>query len=217
MANPASSDNVYETDLERNPANHVALSPLSFIRRAASVYPGHPALIHGERRYTWRETYERTRRLASALAKRGIGAGDTVSVLAPNTPPVYEASFGVPMTGAVLNTINTRLDAATITFILEHAESKAFITDKSFSTESKRALESVKQRPLVIDIEDDLDESGELFGDLTYEDLLAEGDTQFEWSLPDDEWQAISLNYTSGTTGTRRGWSTIIAARISTR
>ena len=205
MANPNSSDNIYETDLERNPANDVALSPLSFIRRAASVYPEHPAVIHGERRYNWRETYGRTRRLASALSKRGIGAGDTVSVLSPNTPAIYEASFGVPMAGAVLNTINTRLDATTIRFILEHAEAKAFITDKTLSVETKKALASIPHPPLVIDIEDALDEGGELIGDLTYEALLAEGDPEFEWSLPADEWQAISLNYTSGTTGNPKG------------
>ena len=205
MAKTTNTDNVYEKDLNRNLANNVPLSPLSFIRRAASVHPNHPAVIDGERRYTWRETYERTRRLASALGKRGIKAHETVAVLAPNTPAIYEASFGVPMAGAVLNTINTRLDAATIAFILEHGEAKALITDKSLSAVAKTALATLQEPPLVVDIDDELETTGELIGDVTYEALLAEGDPGFEWALPDDEWNAISLNYTSGTTGNPKG------------
>ena len=204
MANPADSDNIYSTGLEPNQANSVALSPLSFIRRTASVYPDHPALIHGARRYSWSETYARTRRLASALKRRGVGPGDTVSVLAPNTPAIYEASFGVPMSGAVLNAINTRLDAATVGFIVEHAEAKVLITDKALSSTAKAALDTLEQRPLVVDY-DDVEDEGELIGDITYESLLAEGDPDFEWTLPDDEWRAISLNYTSGTTGNPKG------------
>ena len=205
MATTNHSDNVYEKDLDRNPANDTPLSPLSFIRRAASVHPNHPAVIHGHHLYTWRETYERTRRLASALSKRGIKAQDTVAVLAPNTPAIYEASFGVPMAGAVLNTINTRLDAATIAFILEHGEAKALITDKSLSVVAKTALATLKEPALVIDIDDDLETSGELIGDITYEALLDEGDPDFDWIPPNNEWDAISLNYTSGTTGNPKG------------
>ena len=205
MINAKTQDNVYEKDLDRNPANDTPLSPLSFIRRAASVHPNHPAVIHGHHSYTWRETYERTRRLASALGKRGIKAHDTVAVLAPNTPAIYEASFGVPMAGAVLNTINTRLDAATIAFILEHGEAKALITDKSLSVVAKTALATLKEPPLVIDIDDDLETSGELIGDITYAALLDEGDPDFDWIPPNNEWDAISLNYTSGTTGYPKG------------
>ena len=205
MDKTADSNNVYSTGLDPNPANNVALSPLSFIRRAASVYPEHIALIHGPHRCTWAETYARTRRLASALNKRGVKPGDTVAVLAPNSPVIYEASFGVPMCGAVLNAINTRLDGATIAFILAHGEAKVLITDKTLSAVAKAALDKLEQRPLVIDFEDDQELGGELIGDLTYEALLAEGDPYFEWTLPDDEWQAITLNYTSGTTGNPKG------------
>ena len=192
MDKTADSYNIYSMHLAQNPANSVALSPLSFIQRAASVYPNKTALIHGAHRYTWAETYQRTRRLASALAKRGIKTGDTVSVLSPNTPAIYEASFGVPMVGAVLNTINTRLDPATVAFILNHAQARVLITDTALCATVREALNTVQRRPLVVDFNDDQEDNGELIGDITYEALLAEGDADFEWSLPQDEWQAIS-------------------------
>ena len=199
-------------ELGRNRANYAALSPLGFLTRAAEVYPDHPALIHGELRQSWAETYARCRRLASALIARGIGPGDTVAVMAPNTPPMFEAHYGVPMAGAVLNALNVRLDAATIGFILSHGEAKALITDTAFSDIVKAALAEIGRDILVIDIDDPLavDEiavggGGERLGVLDYEALLAEGDPEFAWSPPADEWQAISLNYTSGTTGNPKG------------
>jgi fatty-acyl-CoA synthase len=197
--------NPYEMELDRNPANHVPLSPLSFLQRTASVYPERTAVIHGPVRRTWRETYERCRRLASALARRGIGLGDTVSVMAPNVPEAMEAHFGIPMVGAVLNALNVRLDAATIAFILQHGECKVLITDREFSATITEALRMLPKRPLVIDIDDPLAAGGERIGELTYEEFLAEGDPGFEWRLPADEWQAIALNYTSGTTGNPKG------------
>ncbi|MEQ8665788.1 MAG: acyl-CoA synthetase [Rhodospirillales bacterium] len=200
----------YEENLPQNPANHVPLSPLSFIRRSADIFPDRPALIYGHRSYTWAETYERTVRLASALNKRGIGRGDTVAVLAANTPELFEALFGVPMSGAVVNTINTRLDADTIAYILEHGEARVFITDTQFSPTVRDALARTANKDvLVIDIVDDQallkDGEGERLGAATYEDLIAEGDVDFAWSLPDDEWQALALNYTSGTSGRPKG------------
>ena len=200
------SGSPYETDLDPNAANYTPLSPLTFIERAAAVYPGHPAVIHGKRRYTWAQTYERCRRLASALVKAGIKPGDTVAVVASNTPEIYEATFGIPMMGAVINTINTRLDAETIGFILGHAEAKALITDLEFSTAVKGALEANGRDILVIDIDDsEANTGGEALGSLDYEAFIAGGDPDFDWSLPDDEWSAISLNYTSGTTGNPKG------------
>jgi fatty-acyl-CoA synthase len=162
-------------------------------------------VIHGDTRYTWAQTYARCRRLASALARRGIGKSDTVSIIAPNVPAIYEASFAVPMLGAVLNTINTRLDARTIAFILQHAEAKVLITDREFSSTVAAALGELHRPPLVIDIDDPMAPPGELLGERSYEDFLAEGDPAFQWQLPDDEWRAISLNYTSGTTGDPKG------------
>ncbi len=198
--------NPYEQHLDKNGANFVPLSPLSFIARSAEVYPDKVALIHGELRQTWRETYERCRRLASALARRGIGLGDTVAILAPNTPAMYEAHFGVPMVGAVLNTINIRLDAATIAFILGHGEAKVLLVDREFAAVAAEALRQSTSRPLVVDIDDALyDGPNDRIGTLEYGSLLAEGDPQFEWKLPADEWQAIALNYTSGTTGNPKG------------
>ena len=198
--------NQYDTDLDRNPANFAALTPLTFIERAASVYPDRAAVIHGARRYTWRETYARCRRLASALAGRGIGVGDTVAVMAANTPEIYECHFGVPMLGAVLNTLNTRLDADAIAFMLNHGEAKVLITDREFSATVARALQQVTQRPLVIDIDDkEYDGPGELLGEMVYEALLRQGDPDYAWQPPADEWNAISLNYTSGTTGNPKG------------
>ncbi len=197
--------NPYDTDLDKTGANFMPLSPLTFIRRAAAVYPNRAAVVHGDWRITWSEAYGRARRLASALQRRGIGKNDTVAVMAPNVPAIYDAHYGVPMAGAVLNTMNVRLDADTIAFTLDHGEAKVLITDREFSPTIKAALEKCQSRPLVIDIDDPLADGGELLGDVTYEDFLAEGDPAFDWSLPDDEWDAISLNYTSGTTGNPKG------------
>ncbi len=195
----------YADGLERNDANHAPLTPLNFIARAADVHPERTAVIHGDTRYSWAETYARCRRLASALAGRGIGAGDTVSVIAPNVPAIYEAHFGVPMTGAVLNAINTRLDGATVAFILDHAESKVLIADRELSPTVEDALGRLDRDITVIDIDDPLAEGGELLGEKDYEALLAEGDPDFAWQPPADEWAPISLNYTSGTTGNPKG------------
>ena len=197
--------NKYELELEQNEANHVALSPLSFIRRTAEVFPEHVAVIHGDTRRTWGETYARCRQLASALAARGVERGDTVAVMAPNVPALLEAHFGVPLCGAVLNALNIRLDSGAIAFILNHAEAKVLIADREFSTVISAALEQVEDKPLVVDIDDPLATSGELFGELTFEQLLREGDPECAWTLPTDEWDAISLNYTSGTTGNPKG------------
>ncbi|MFA5913281.1 MAG: acyl-CoA synthetase [Burkholderiales bacterium] len=198
--------NAFETDLDRNPANHAPLTPLSFIERAAYVYPQRTAVVHGARRYTWGETYARCRRLASALARRGIGKNDTVAVMAANTPEMYECHFGVPMLGAVLNTLNTRLDAEAIAFMLNHGEAKVLIADREFSATVAQALAQVARRPVVIDIDDaEYAGPGERIGEKSYEALLAEGDPDYAWEPPADEWNAISLNYTSGTTGNPKG------------
>src|SRR5215467_12431736 len=165
----ASAGNPYDTDLDRNAANYVPLSPLGFLQRAAAVFPQRPAVVHGTRRYSWAETYGRCRRLASALAKRGIGKGDTVAVMAPNIPEAFEAHFGVPMAGAVLNALNVRLDAETIAFILGHGEAKVLITDREFSSVVEKALGQVKRKPLVIDIDDALAPPGERLGETDYE------------------------------------------------
>ncbi len=197
--------NPFETGLDRTPANYTPLTPLTFIERAAAVYPDHPSVIDGGRRFTWSETYARCRRLASALAGRGIGAGDCVAVFAPNVPAICEANFGVPMLGAVLNTINIRLDAATVAFILEHSGTKALLADREFSSVVADALARMERPPLVIDIADALAPGRERIGEIEYEAFLEEGDPAFGWSNPDDEWRAISLNYTSGTTGNPKG------------
>jgi fatty-acyl-CoA synthase len=202
----ASRLNPYDTNLDRNPANFVALSPLSFLERTARVYPQRLALVHGALRQTWAVTFERCRRLASALQRRGIGLGDTVAAMLPNTPPMYEAHFGVPVTGAVLNTLNTRLDPEAIAFQLDHGEAKVLLTDREFSSTIARALTLMTgPKPLVIDVLDAEFEGGKSLGELDYEAFLAEGDPAFAWTLPADEWQAISLNYTSGTTGNPKG------------
>ena len=198
-------NNIYDADLDRCDANYVSLSPLSFLGRVARVYPDHPSVIHGGTRWTWRETAERCNRLASALAKRNIGPGDTVSVMAPNIPALYESHFGVPMTGAVLNALNIRLDAKTLAFILDHGEAKVLITDTEFSPVIKDALRICNQELLVIDIDDPEGPGGDRLGELTYEELLTEGESNYTWSAPDSEWNAISLNYTSGTTGNPKG------------
>ncbi len=199
------SATAYATGLDRVPANFVPLSPLQFIERAAKVFPNHTALIHGDRRQSWSETYDRALRLASALAKRGIGKGDTVAIMAPNIPEMYEAHYGVPMVGAVLNALNTRLDAAAIAFILNHGEAKLLITDRELSPTIKGALAQLGREITVIDIDDPLADGGELLGEKDYEALLEEGEADFEWSPPGDEWDPIALNYTSGTTGNPKG------------
>jgi len=200
------STNIYNTGLDVTPANFVALSPLSFLGRAAGTYPDRISVIHGSKRFTWSDTYARCRRLASALAARGIGVGDTVAIMGSNTPEMYEAAFGVPMSGAVLNTLNVRLDAATIAFCLNHGEARVLLTDLEFSATVKQALATIGRDILVIDIDDDMaDVGGERLGETDYESFLAGGDPEFEWQLPDDEWDAISLNYTSGTTGDPKG------------
>ncbi len=201
MTDKTLAANPYEDGLPRTTANFAPLTPLVFLARTAEVYPEHPSVVHGQTRYTWAQTYARCRRLASALAKRGISSGDTVSIIAPNVPAIYEASFGVPMRGAVLNTINTRLDAATIALILEHAQAKVLITDREFSPAVAAALAGLDHPPLIIDIDDRTAPPGELLGELSYEEFLDQGDPGFQWNPPDDEWRAISLNYTSGTTG----------------
>ncbi len=200
-----SHGNPYRTGLDRNPANHVALSPLSFLARAAEVYPQRTAVIHGERRLTWAQTYQRCRRLASALAGLGIGTGDTVAVMAPNVPAMFEAHYGVPMTGAVLNTLNTRLDAEAIAFMLTHGEASVLITDREYSATIANALRQVERKLLIIDIDDPLAAGGELLGVAEYENFIAGGDPEFDWKLPEDEWDAIALSYTSGTTGNPKG------------
>jgi fatty-acyl-CoA synthase len=197
--------NPYEIGLDRNQANYAPLTPLAFLRRAADVFPNRLSMIHGETRHTWRETYARCRRLASALAKRGIKRFDTVAVIAPNVPAIYEAHFGVPMCGAVLNTLNTRLDPQAIAFMLTHGEAKVLLVDREFSATVERALAMLPNPPLVIDIDDDLAPPGKLLGEKTYEQLLEEGDPEFAWENPSDEWDAIALNYTSGTTGDPKG------------
>jgi fatty-acyl-CoA synthase len=200
------SQQVYERDLDRCAANHQPLSPLGFLERAANVFPRHTAIIHGPIRRTYAEFHARTRRLASALAGLGIARGDTVAVLMANTPGMLECHYGVPMTGAVLCTLNTRLDAAIIAFSLDHGEAKVLITDREFSKLVKPALELVKNKPIVIDYDDPVYEgSGELLGATEYEALLAGGDPAFDWQPPPDEWDAIALNYTSGTTGDPKG------------
>ncbi|OGA02229.1 MAG: acyl-CoA synthetase [Betaproteobacteria bacterium RIFCSPLOWO2_02_FULL_62_17] len=196
----------YETHLDRNPANYAALTPLGFIERSAAVYPARIALIHGRRRYTWRETYARCRQLASALAAHGIVGGDTVSVMLGNTPAMYECHFGVPMCGAVLHSINTRLDSGTVAFMLDHAEVKVVVIDREFSPAMRAALAQAKVRPLVIDLDDpEYSGPGERLGTVEYEAFIARGDPDYAWKPPADEWNAISLNYTSGTTGNPKG------------
>jgi fatty-acyl-CoA synthase len=195
----------FERGLERNEANHTALTPLNFIERAAHVYPDHPAIIYGELRQTWAQTFRRCRQMASALQKLGVGRGDTVAVLAPNVPAIFEASFGVAMAGAVLNTLNTRLDADILSFSLDHGEARVLITDRELSASAKAAVKNAANPPIVIDINDPQASGGECFGEMEYEDFIATGDPDFEWVWPADEWDAISLNYTSGTTGNPKG------------
>jgi fatty-acyl-CoA synthase len=196
----------YDIDLDKNPANYQPLTPLSFLERSAAVFPDHVAIVHGPMRRTYREFHARSKKLGSALAKRGIARGDTVAVLLANTPAMLECHYGVPMTGGVLNTLNTRLDAATIGFSLDHGEAKILIVDREFSKMAKEALKLCQVKPLVVDYDDpEYKGDGEKIGTLDYEALVAEGDENYQRQAPGDEWDAISLNYTSGTTGDPKG------------
>ena len=203
------SGNKYEQGLSRNPANSVSLSPLTFLKRAAAVFPDKTAVIHGERRISYRLLLERCIRLASALRSRGVRRGDTVAVMAPNTPALLEAHFGVAMAGAVLNALNTRLDSATISFILKHADARIVLVDRDYCDVMRPALQAISPSPEVIDIVDPLGVGGHpesmRIGNTDYETFLGEGDPALAWEMPADEWQAISLNYTSGTTGDPKG------------
>jgi len=196
---------IFDQHLDRCQANFAPLSPLSFIARTAYTWPQRMAIVHGARRYTWADAYARSRRLASALAHRGVGVGDTVAAMLANTPEMIECHFGVPMTGGVLNTLNTRLDAETIAFMLAHGEAKVLITDTEFAPTIAAALARLPVKPLVIDVVDALGPGGDLVGESDYETLIAHGDADFAWQLPADEWDAIALNYTSGTTGNPKG------------
>jgi fatty-acyl-CoA synthase len=201
----AGGDDIFERDLGRRPANHAPLSPVGFLARAAAIFPQRTAVIHGARRFTYAEFDARARRLASALARRGIGRGDAVSVLAPNVPAMLEAHFGVPMAGAVLNALNFRLDAASIAFILGHCRSRLLIVDREFGPVAREALALMADPPPAIHVDDALATGGALVGAMDYEELLAEGDPAFPGVPVEDEWQAICLNYTSGTTGDPKG------------
>lgn len=198
-------NNIFDMNLDKTPANHEALSPLSFIKRTAMVYPDRISVIHGDKSFTWKETYERCIRLASALQKIGIGKGDTVAVMGSNTPETYEAHFGVPMSGAVLNTLNIRLDSDNIAFILAHGEAKVIFTDREFSKVTKAAVAQLEKKPIIIDIDDPLCDIGELIGQEDYESFIKKGDIDYDWQPPEDEWDAICLSYTSGTTGNPKG------------
>jgi len=199
--------NKYEQNLDKNSANFVPLTPLSFLERAKDIYPNYEALIYEDRKYTWAEIYKRCIKFASALTKMGIGEGDTVSVMAFNTPEIFETHYSVPMTGAILNTINTRLDAKTVAYILDHSEAKVLIVDRQLHAVVEKALSSVKSKPIIIDIQDNFADQSLLkkIGDKEYESFLSTGDDHFIWKRPKDEWQAISLSYTSGTTGNPKG------------
>ncbi len=206
MPDTVRASSAYDVDLDRTPANYQPLTPLSFLARAAAVFPEHTAVIHGNRRWRYADFYARARHLASALARRGIGRGDTVSAMLANTPPMLECHYGVPMAQAVLHAINTRLDPAVIAFMLDHAETKVLITDREFAPTIKQALALATMKPLVIDYDDpEFPQSGEKLGALDYEEFIASGDRDAAWSMPNDEWDAISLNYTSGTTGNPKG------------
>jgi fatty-acyl-CoA synthase len=196
----------FDIGLDKNQANYTPLTPLGFIERAASVHPHRLAVIHGALRLTWAEAYQRARRLASALAQHGIRAGDTVAVMLPNTPPMIDAHFGVPMTGAVLNTLNTRLDADSIAFMLDHGAAKLIIVDREFSGVMRAALGKLDKKIHVVDVDDpEYNGPGDRIGDAEYEAFIGQGDPQFAWQNPPDEWNAIGLNYTSGTTGNPKG------------
>ena len=197
----------YDQNLDKNDANFVPLTPLTFLERAKDIYPNYEALVYENRSYTWSDVYRRCTKFASALEKIGIGLGDTVSVMAMNTPEIFEAHYSVPMTGAILNTINVRLDAKTVQYILEHSEAKVFIVDRQFHSVISKVMEQLKNKPIIIDIQDDFADQSLLkkIGEHEYEDFLNTGDDNYIWKRPKDEWQAISLNYTSGTTGNPKG------------
>ena len=199
------SEQQYSTGLDKNPANYSPLSPLTFIERAASVYPQRIAQIYGDQRYTWSETYNRCRRFASALRKHGVKNNDTVALMLPNVPAMYEAHFAIPMAGAVINGLNIRLDADAIAFQLKHGAATVLLVDREFSEIVQSALTLLDEKPLVIDVDDPAYQGGEFIGSIEYEDFLAQGDPNFDWALPGDEWQAIALGYTSGTTGDPKG------------
>jgi fatty-acyl-CoA synthase len=200
------STNPYTQNLDKCAANYQPLTPLTFLQRAAEVYPAHTAVIHGKLRLTYADFYARCRRLASALAQRGIGVGDTVTAMLANTPPMLEAHYAVPMTGAVLHSLNTRLDAAVLAFQLDHAEAKVVICDREFTSVMKAALALAKVRPLLIDYDDrEFPQGGEPLSALDYEAFVATGDAEFQWRMPTDEWESLTLNYTSGTTGNPKG------------
>jgi fatty-acyl-CoA synthase len=200
------NETAYQHGLDANPANFAAMSPVDFLLRSAALYPERPAIVHGRSRQSWGETGRRCRRLASALIARGIGRGDTVAAMLPNTPAMIEAHFGVPMAGAVLNALNTRLDAQALAFMLDHGEARVLLVDREFSETIAAVLALARVQPLVIDVDDpEYAGAGAPFGELSYESLLSEGDPYYEWTPPQDEWDAICLNYTSGTTGNPKG------------
>ena len=205
VTNTTRQSKIYDKNLDQNPANHQPLSPLSYLPRAALVYPDKTAVIDGKTRYSYREFYGRCRRLASALENSGVGSGDTVAVMAPNVTAMLEAHFGVPMAGAVLNALNYRLDGETLANIFNHGEAKVLITDRELSATVKDALSRIGRDILVIDIDDTRADGGEMLGQMDYEAFLAGGDPEYHWSYPEDEWQALALNYTSGTTGNPKG------------
>lgn len=201
---------IYEQGLDKNPANFSPITPLSFIKQTAKVYPNKTAVIHGSLTRTWSQTYSRCRQLASALVNAGVNAGDTVAVMLPNTPPMVEAHFGVPMVGAVLNALNTRLDSEAIAFMLNHGEAKVVIVDAEFSLTMKKALAiALAEKPrdiLVIDVNDpEYEGPSESLGSIEYDSFITNGDPHYEWRMPSDEWESICLNYTSGTTGNPKG------------
>ncbi len=196
---------IYDQNLDKNEANFHPLTPISFLSRSARVFPDKFAIVHGYTKFTYRQFYDRCRQLADALRQHGIGIGDTVAIMSPNTPAMLEAHYGIPMCGAVLNALNYRLDATTIAFILEHAEAKVLLTDREYSDVIRQAVSKIDQEILIVDIDDPLAQGGDLIGNTDYETFIAAGDKNFDWKPPKDEWQAISLNYTSGTTGNPKG------------
>tara|TARA_B000000532_G_scaffold237927_1_gene225765 strand:+ start:92 stop:1708 length:1617 start_codon:yes stop_codon:yes gene_type:complete len=197
----------YDTNLDKNEANYIPLTPLTFLKRAKDIYPDYEAVIYEDRKYSWTEVYKRTVKFASALTKIGIKKGDTVSFLAFNTPEIFEGHYSVPMTGAVLNTINIRLDAKTIAYILNHSDAKVLVVDRQLHGEVNKALKTLNKKIIIIDIVDKFADQSkcEKIGELEYESFLNTGDENFDWKMPEDEWQAISLSYTSGTTGNPKG------------
>jgi fatty-acyl-CoA synthase len=205
MTGLATSDSYDAPHLRRSAANYAPLSPVSFLARAAAIYPDKTAIIHGSRRISYAEFYERCRRLADALRQRGIGPGDVVAIMAPNVPAMLEAHYGVAMASGVLNALNYRLDARSIAFILDHGGAKIVLSDREFAAVMGEALSLAANRPLVVDIDDPLHVGGAPIGEIDYDAFLASGDPAASWQLPADEWQAIALGYTSGTTGNPKG------------